>query len=58
MKTKTIKKETKNLVLNLRKIRDEINVDIEDMSLADLMKYFKSKKTLRTDSNWKVGEKS
>lgn len=52
MKTKDKNTSEKTVIEQLRKIRDEINFDIEDMTLEQLKEYLKKKKTLHPTSVW------
>ena len=43
---KTKKKTEKNIMVQLREIRDKISIEIQDMNHEELQKYFKSKKSI------------
>lgn len=53
MKTKSVKKEKLSVVEKLREIRDDLNLDIQDLSPEKLMEYLKKKKTLHNKLVWK-----
>ncbi len=44
MKTET--KENKSMVAQLREIRDQISLEIQDMNSEQMLAYFKNKKSL------------
>jgi len=50
---KTVKtKKDKNLIDELRQIRDKINLEIKDLSLEQLKQYWKTKETLHPTRAW------
>jgi hypothetical protein len=53
MKTKDVIKTDKTFVEQLREIRDKVNLDIKDLSLAELKEYMNKQKTLHSTSVWK-----
>jgi hypothetical protein len=54
MKTKEItKQEEKTLVEQMREIRDKVNLDIKDLTAAELKAYFDKQETLHPKGLWK-----
>ena len=52
MKTKEKKIKDKSVTEQLREIRDEVSIEIQDMSLEQLKEYLKKKKTLHSTAHW------
>ena len=53
MKIKMIETNEKSCVNELRKIRDNINLEIQDLSLEQLRAYWSKQKTLHPAKIWK-----
>lgn len=54
MKTET--KENKSMVAQLREIRDQISLEIQDMNSEQMLTYFKNKKSLFPQDVWQKKE--
>ncbi len=53
MKTKVKRKTEKTLMEQLREIRDELSLEMKDMTLEQIKEYLKNKKTLHSDKVWR-----
>lgn len=55
MKTET--KENKSMVAQLREIRDQMSLEIQDMNSEQMLAYFNNKKGLLPQEMWQQKEK-
>jgi hypothetical protein len=53
MKTKSIAKEEKTFIEQMREIRDKVSLDIKDLILKELKDYISKQKTLHQKGVWK-----
>ena len=58
MKIKNENKTDKNLIDQLREIRDKVSLEIKDMTLEQIKDYLKKKKTLHPSSVWQTEQRS
>ncbi|WP_419802611.1 hypothetical protein [Mucilaginibacter sp.] len=56
MKTET--QQTESMVAQLRKIRDQISLEIQDMNSEQILAYFKDKKGLLPQEVWQKKEEN